>query len=65
MSHSHTLKTLMHTRFYCKQSLSWEVYFQAESKKLCLAQAALEQITLFDLLDFGLKVQRWPGKEMY
>ena len=54
----------MHTHFHCKQSLSWELYFLAGSKKLCLAQTALEQITLFDLLDFGLKVQRWPGKEM-
>lgn len=63
MTHSHICT--WHTHCYCKQSLSCESYFQAESKKLCLAQDALEQITLFDLLDFGLYVQRWPGKEMF
>lgn len=40
-------QTLMHTHFYGKQSLSGEFYFQAGSKNLCLAQAALEQITVF------------------
>lgn len=41
-----------------------ELYFQAGSKNLCLAQDALEQITLFDLLDFEPYVQRWPGKKI-
>lgn len=58
--HKHTT----HAHTFPLQSISWELYFQGGSKKLCLAQTALEQITLFDLLDFGLKVQRWPGKEI-
>lgn len=62
-SHTCTCTPLMYTHFHCKQSVSCEFYFQAGSKKLCLAHAALEQITLFDLWDFELWVQRWPGKE--
>lgn len=40
-----------------------ELYFQGESKNLCLVQAALEQISLFDLLDFGLLFQRQSGND--
>lgn len=37
-----------------QQPLSSESSFQAGSKNLCLANAALEQISLFGLPDFGL-----------
>lgn len=40
-----------------------ELYFQGGSKNLCSVQAALEQITLFDLLDFGLLLWRRSGND--
>lgn len=42
-----------------------ELYFLGESKNLCLVQVALEQISLFDLLDFGLLFQRRSGNDTF
>lgn len=53
---THGLKEA-HMRVHARRATFFELDFQGGSKNLCSAQAALEQITLFDLLDFGLLFQ--------
>lgn len=47
-----------HMRVHAQMATFNELYFLGGSKNLCPVQAALEQITLFDLLDFGLLLRR-------
>lgn len=54
-----------HMRVHEQMATFNELYFQGESKNLCPVRAALEQITLFDLQDFGLLLRRQSGTDTF